>query len=114
MKETWLNKILAKKHRLFTKNNGRFYEIVYHKGCFYWQDKITLKSLIKNILINHWEVNEVLGITDTRDIIKGKRGYSTINCMGYGHGIIRGIFVKRKMQKQLEIVASTWSRVTSR
>lgn len=112
MKDTCLNRFLSRRHRLFIENDGRFYEIVYHKGVFFWQDRVTIKTILHNLLINHWEVNEIMGIKDIKQLVKGETRYSTLNCMGYGHGIIHGLFVKRKMKKQLNLVASVWSRVT--
>lgn len=109
----WLNKRLQKQHRLCTQNNGRFYEIVYCKGCFSQDEKISIKRLFQKLRINHWEVNEVIGITDTYDLIRGKQG-STLNCMGYGYGVIYGFFVKKLMRKQLEQTAEAWSKLNSR
>lgn len=102
-----LNEILKRKannitrrmrRRLEIKYNENKYEIVYHKSAFWWEDKFSIKEFIKNLYINHWEVNQV---------INGSR----INCMGNGAGIISGFFPKRKMKKQLLASAKYWDNI---
>lgn len=91
------NNHLPKTRFIQAEYNGGLYEISYHKCCFWWQERFSIKEYIKNLYTNHWEVCEV---------INGSKLY----VMGNGSGIIYGFFPKRKMKKQLYVSARYWQQ----
>lgn len=91
------NNHLPKTRFLQIEYNGKLYEIKYHKACFWWQDKFSIKGYIKNLYTNHWEADEC-------------NGGSRIFILENGSGIIYGFFPKRKMKKQLYASAKYWQQ----
>lgn len=91
------NNHLPKTRFLKIKYNEKVYEIKYHKACFWWQERFSIKEYIKNLYTNHWEANECIG---------GSRIYILEN----GSGIIYGFFPRRKMKRQLYASAKYWQQ----